>query len=42
MGSAVEKAAEREFLKQLKGKRPMLNIRPSEDWMSSRSHRKML
>jgi hypothetical protein len=42
MGSAVEKAAEREFLKQLKAKSPMLNIRPCEDWMGSRTHRKLL
>lgn len=42
MGSAVEKAAEREFLKQLKGKSLMLNIRPYEDWMGSRTHRKLL
>jgi DNA-binding transcriptional regulator YhcF (GntR family) len=41
-GSAVEKAAEREFLRQLRGKYPILSIRPYEDWMSSRSHRKLL
>ena len=41
-GSAVEKAAEREFLKQLKGKSPMLDLQPYEEWMGSRSHRKML
>ena len=41
-GSAVEKAAEREFLTRLKGKTPTLNIRPYEDWMGSRSHRKLL
>ena len=41
-GSAVEKAAESEFLRQLKGKSPMLNIRPYEGWMSSRTHRKLV
>jgi hypothetical protein len=40
--SAVERATEREFLKRLKGKTPTLNIRPYEDWMGSRSHRKLL
>ena len=42
MGSAVEKAAESEFMRQLKGKSPMLNIRPCEEWMGSRTHRKLL
>ena len=42
MGSAVEKAAEREFLRQLKAKSPMLDLRPYEDWMGSRSHRRLL
>ena len=41
-GSAVEKAAESAFLRQLRGKSPMLNIRPYEGWMGSRSHRKLL
>jgi hypothetical protein len=41
-GSAVEKAAENEFLRQLKGKSPMLNVRAYEEWMGSRSHRKLL
>jgi hypothetical protein len=41
-GSAVEAKAEREFLKRLKGNGSTLNIRPYEEWMSSRSHRKLL
>jgi hypothetical protein len=40
-GSAIEKAAQREFLRQLKGS-PILNIRPYDEWMSSRSHRKLV
>jgi hypothetical protein len=40
-GSAVEQVARREFLRQLKAKRPTLNIRPYQDWMSSRKHRKL-
>jgi hypothetical protein len=41
-GTAVEKAAEREFLRGLKDRSPMLDIRPYEDWIGSRSHRKLL
>jgi hypothetical protein len=37
-----ERAAERAFLKQLRGKKATLNVRPYEDWMSARTHRKML
>jgi len=40
-GSAIEKAAERDFLKRLKARSPMLDIRSYEDWMGSRSHRKL-
>lgn len=39
--TAVEMAAEREFLRQLKAKSLLLDIRPYEDWMGSRSHRKL-
>ena len=42
LGSAVDKAAEREFLKRLKGNSPMLDIRPYEEWMSSRSHSRLV
>jgi hypothetical protein len=31
--SAIEKAAEREFLRQLKGKSALLNIRPYDEWI---------
>jgi len=41
-GSAVEEAAKRAVLGQLKGKGATLNLRPYEDWMSSRTHRKLL
>jgi hypothetical protein len=41
-GTAVEKTAEREFLRRLKDRSPMLDIGPYEDWMGSRSHRKLL
>ena len=41
-GWRVEKAAEREFLRELKAKSPMLDVRPYEEWMGSRTHRKLL
>jgi hypothetical protein len=37
-----ERAAERAFLKQLRGRKTTLNVRPYEDWMSARTHRKLL
>jgi hypothetical protein len=40
-GSAINQAAEREFLRQLKGKGALLNVRPYEEWMSSRTHRNL-
>ncbi|MGI9073695.1 MAG: hypothetical protein ACR2JB_20820, partial [Bryobacteraceae bacterium] len=41
-GTAVEHKAEQAFLKQLRGKSAALHIHPYEDWMSARSHRKLL
>lgn len=41
-GSAKERKAETEFLKQLRGKTALLHIQTYEDWMSARSHRKLL
>ena len=40
--TAREHAAEEAFLKQLRGKIASLHIQPYEEWMSARSHRKML
>ncbi len=40
--SAKEHAAEIAFLKQLRGKTPLLNVQPYEDWMASRTHRTLL
>jgi hypothetical protein len=40
--SAVAQAARRNFLRQLKGKRPILSVRPYEEWMSSRAHRTLV
>lgn len=40
--TAVEHKAEEAFLKQLRGKSPALRIQAYEDWMSARSHRKLL
>ena len=37
-----ERAAERTFLKQLRGKTMTLNVLPYEDWMSARTHRRLL
>jgi hypothetical protein len=39
---AEEHAAELDFLKQLRGKTALLNVIPYEDWMSSRSHQRLL
>jgi predicted ArsR family transcriptional regulator len=41
-GSAVEHRAEQTFLKQLRGRSAALHIQPYEEWMSARSHRKLL
>jgi hypothetical protein len=38
----MERAAERAFLKQLRGKTMTLNVLPYEDWMSARTHRRLL
>lgn len=40
--SPKEHAAELEFLKQLRGKTALLHVVPYEDWMSSRSHVRLL
>jgi hypothetical protein len=40
--AAKEHAAELEFLKQLRGKSALLHIVPYENWMSSRSHVRLL
>lgn len=40
--SAKEHAAELEFLKKLRGKSSLLHVVPYEDWMSSRSHVRLL
>ncbi len=40
--SAKEHAAEIAFLKQLRGKTPLLNVQAYEDWMGSRTHRTLL
>jgi hypothetical protein len=37
-----QRAAERAFLKQLRGKTMTLNVLPYEDWMSARIHRRLL
>ena len=37
-----ERAAERTFLKQLRGKTMTLSVLPYEDWMSARTHRRLL
>ena len=42
IASAQEHAAELNFLKQLRGKTALLHIIPYEDWMSSRSHRRLV
>jgi hypothetical protein len=40
--SATESKARLAFLKQLHGKNAPLNIQPYQDWMSKRSHLKLL
>jgi hypothetical protein len=41
-GMAVEHKAEEVFLKQLRVRNATLHIQPYEEWMSARSHRKLL
>jgi hypothetical protein len=41
-GSATESKARLAFLKQLRGKNAPLNLQPYQDWMSKRSHQKLL
>jgi hypothetical protein len=40
--SAAEAKAEQEFLKQLRGKVQLLNVRRYADWMSQRSHLRLM
>ena len=42
IASAQERAAELDFLKQLRGRTALLHVIPYEDWMSSRSHQRLL
>ena len=42
VASAEEHAAELDFVKQLRGKTALLHVIPYEDWMSSRSHQRLL
>jgi len=39
---ASEQRRQEEFLKQLRGRTPLLNLHPYADWMSARTHRKVL
>jgi hypothetical protein len=41
-GSAPVARAERQFLRQLRGRTALLHVRSYADWMSKRSHRKLL
>jgi hypothetical protein len=40
--SATEAKARRAFLKQLRGKNTPLHVQPYQDWMSKRTHQKLL
>ena len=40
--SAKERAAETAFLKQLRGRTAVLHIQQYEDWMSARSHERLI
>jgi hypothetical protein len=40
--SKKEQVARLAFLKELRGKTQMLNVRPYEEWMGSRTHRSLL
>jgi hypothetical protein len=42
IASAQEHAAELNFLKQLRGKSALLHVVPYEEWMSARSHQRLL
>jgi len=39
---AGERERQESFLKQLRGKTPLLNLHPYAEWMSTRTHRKLL
>jgi hypothetical protein len=41
-GSAGENRRRNQFLKHLRGRSPMLNVRPYEGWMSKRAHVRLL
>ena len=40
--SAGEREKQETFLKQLKGKSPLLNMQPYAEWMSARTHRRLV
>jgi hypothetical protein len=40
--SKKEQIAQQQFLKQLRARSPMLNLKPYEEWMSLRTHRRLL
>ena len=40
--SAGEREKQEAFLKQLRGKTPLLNVQPYAEWMSARTHRNLL
>ena len=42
MHSASEQERQEAFLKQLRGKTPLLNLHPYADWMSISAHRKLI
>ncbi len=39
---AGERERQEAFLKQLRGKTPLLNLQSYEEWMSARAHRKLI
>jgi hypothetical protein len=41
-GKVTNSSQERAFLRRLKAGSPMLNLRPYEEWMSLRTHRKLI
>lgn len=40
--SATSREKQQAFLKQLKGKTPLINVQSHADWMSARTHRKLI
>ncbi len=39
---AGERVRQESFLKQLRGRTPLVNVQPYSDWMSARTHRKLI